>query len=475
MWYLQSPLDLRDKRVLVVGLGRSGLAAAKLCLTQGAQVTVTDNRAAKTLEPALTQLPATVTRSLGGHPQKDFDQADLIVVSPGVPPLKPILAAKKRGLPVIGEVELSARFVKAPIVAITGTNGKSTTTSLIGEMLKRSGRAVFIGGNLGQPLAEVVGGPETQSEGCVVLELSSFQLETVMTLRAHVACLLNLSEDHLDRYDSYEAYLAAKARIFERQEPGDFVVLNGAPSQTACWQLAEESPATKLYFAPDRPPPKIASDADSEDAASAMDLAAYRAGGALQLKLPGRPEESYPLPKLAGRHNVENALAALVAARLMGASAKACCDTLREFGGLPHRMEWVAEIEGVNYYNDSKATNVGSVVGSLSGFPQKVVLIAGGKDKGGDYQPLVPVVRENCAALILIGAATEIMADALADTVPIHRATSMGHAVEIAAQISRVGQAVVLSPACSSYDMFNNFEERGQVFCREVEGRRISP
>lgn len=457
MWYLQSPLVLHDRRVLVVGLGRSGIAAAKLCLAKGANVTVTDNRDAETLAAALAQLPAGLNRFLGGHPQQIFDDTEMIVVSPGVPPLKPLLEAKARGIPVIGEVELSTRFVSAPIVAITGTNGKSTTTSLVGEMLQASGKSVFIGGNLGQPLAEVVGQPKTEADGCIVLELSSFQLETVACLRAHIAMLLNLSEDHLDRYDSYDDYLAAKGRIFERQNEADYTVVNGASSQSACRELVAGSCATQLHFA-----------LQNDDGQTA----AYCKGEQLQIKLPEGRVETYPPPRLAGRHNVENALAALLAARLMGATQEACRETLLNFSGLNHRMEWVGEVDGVEYYNDSKATNVGSVVGSLSGFPRKVVLIAGGKDKGGDYAPLLPVVEENCVAVVLIGAATDLIANALGDVVPIHRATSMAHAVEISAEISRIGEAVVLSPACSSFDMFNNFAHRGDVFRAAVESRR---
>ncbi len=452
-------MNLRDKRVLVVGLGRSGVGAARLCASQGAQVIATDSRSAHQLAGALEQLKGRAELELGGHREASFTTADLIVVSPGVPDLPQLQAARRCGVPVIGELELSVRFTEAPVVAITGTNGKSTTTSMLGAMIQATGRPTFVGGNLGAPLVEALGSDATGPDGALVLELSSFQLETVQRFRAHVALLLNLSEDHLDRYHSYEEYKAAKARIFERQTAADWVVVNGEAAQQECRRLAATSQARQVVFQLSQGP----------------GAGAWLEQQQLCIRLPGLELERVPLDclHLAGRHNIENALAALLGARLFGAPLTDCARALREFKGLPHRMELVAEVGGVQYFNDSKATNVGSVVGSLTGFDRPVVLIAGGKDKGGDYSPLVPLLRQVCRQVVLIGAAADLMARALTGVVPLQRAADLPAAVRAAAGVARAGDAVVLSPACSSYDMFNNYEERGRLFtasARQLEG-----
>jgi UDP-N-acetylmuramoylalanine--D-glutamate ligase len=454
-------VDLRDKRVLVLGLGRSGVGAARLCAERGARVTVTDRKAANALAPELEQLAGCATLEVGGHREASFRDADLVVLSPGVPEIPEVLAARQAGVPILGEMELSYRFVKAPVLAITGTNGKSTTTSLLGAMVAATGRPTFVGGNLGCPLALAVGTDAAGEGGALVLEVSSFQLETVETFHAQVALLLNLSEDHLDRYPSYPAYLEAKARIFERQTRADWAVVNGEPDQGDCRRLAAGGAARAVTFQMDRAP----------------GAGAWLEGEDLKLQLPGAEVESIPRSalQLAGRHNVQNALAALLGARLFGVGAAVCERALRAFRGLPHRMELVAEARGVRFYNDSKATNVGSVVGSLSGFELPVILIAGGKDKGGDYAPLVPLIRQVARHVVLIGAAADKMERALAGTAPLHRAPDLPAAVALAASLAHPGEAVVLSPACSSYDMFRNYEERGRVFAaaaRQLEGSR---
>jgi UDP-N-acetylmuramoylalanine--D-glutamate ligase len=457
-----SGMELSGKRVLVVGLGRSGIGAARLCASRGAHLTLTDSKSEAELGAEVTAELARLGASLelGGHRLASFQQADLIVLSPGVPDMPELQAARRAGLPILGELELSYRFVQAPVLGVTGTNGKSTVTSLFGAMVAASGRPTFTGGNLGAPLCEAVDTPAAGPDGALVLELSSFQLETVETFHAQVALLLNLTEDHLDRYASYAEYVAAKARLFERQTVYDSVVVNGAPDQQDCLRLVALSPARVSAFA----------------LAPGPGVAAWVEGSQLCLQLPGEAPESLPRSelRLAGMHNVQNALAALLGARLFGVPLPTCRRALRAFRGLPHRMELVGEVEGIPFFDDSKATNVGSVVGSLTGFERPVVLIAGGKDKGGDYGPLVPLLQHGARHLVLIGAAADKMQSVLDGVLPIHRASDLPAAVRLAAELAQPGDAVVLSPACSSYDMFKNYEERGQVFAQAVSALSAS-
>ncbi|HVV49153.1 MAG TPA: UDP-N-acetylmuramoyl-L-alanine--D-glutamate ligase [Polyangia bacterium] len=434
--------------MLVVGLGRSGIAAAVLCAARGARVTVTDQRPAADLGRAVVQLPAGVAQELGGHRRESFVGADLIVLSPGVPEIPELAAARAAGVEITGELELASRFVSALIVAITGTNGKSTTTTLVGEMLRATGRPTFVGGNLGEPLAEAVGTPAAEAGGFCVVEVSSFQLETVETFHPRVAVLLNITADHLDRYDGMAGYAAAKARIFAAQTPGDFAVVNF-----------------------DDPLSVRASDAarSRREGFSIVETLATGAwlGGPLLVKLPGEPPESYPadLAWLLGqRHNQANALAALLAARLAGASPAQARAGLLAFRPLAHRMELVADAGDVAYYDDSKGTNVGAVVAALDGFPRPVVLIAGGRDKGGDYAPLAEALGRVGRAAVLIGEAADKMQAAFRGVLPVERAPTLEAAVEAARRLARPGDAVVLSPACSSFDMFRDYAHRAEVF-----------
>jgi UDP-N-acetylmuramoylalanine--D-glutamate ligase len=439
---------LADKRVLVVGLGRSGIAAAALCAARGARVTVTDKRPAAELGASISKLSAGVTHELGGHRRETFLGADLIVLSPGVPEIPELAAARAAGVEITGELELASCFVAGTIVGITGTNGKSTTTTLVGEMLRATGRPTFVGGNLGEPLAEAVGTPAAEAGGFCVVEISSFQLETVATFHPQVAVLLNITPDHLDRYDGMDGYAAAKARIFAAQTSDDFAVVNF-----------------------DDPLAVRASDGGRgrREGFSILETLAIGAwlGGPLMLKLPGQPPESYPadLPWLVGqRHNQANALAALLAARLAGASPAQARAGLLAFRALAHRMELVAEADGVAYYDDSKGTNVGAVVAALDGFPRPVILIAGGRDKGGDYAPLAEALGRVGRAAILIGEAAEKMQAAFRDVLPVERAPTLETAVDAARRLARPGDAVVLSPACSSFDMFRDYAHRAEVF-----------
>jgi UDP-N-acetylmuramoylalanine--D-glutamate ligase len=453
---------LADKRVLVVGLGRSGIAAAALCAARGARVTVTDKRPAAELAGAAAKLPAGVAQELGEHRRETFVGADLIVLSPGVPAIPELAAARAAGVEITGELELASYFVGGTIVGITGTNGKSTTTTLVGEMLRATGRPTFVGGNLGEPLAEAVGTPAAEAGGFCVVEVSSFQLETAVTFRPHVAVLLNITADHLDRYDGMDGYAAAKARIFAAQTPADFAVVNfddplavrafdGALARREGFSIVETL-ATGAWL-----------------------------GGPLMVKLPGQPPESYPadLPWLLGqRHNQANALAALLAARLAGASPAEARAGLLAFRALSHRMELVAEVDGVAYFDDSKGTNVGAVVAALDHFPRPVILIAGGRDKGGDYAPLAEALRRVGRAAVLIGEAADKMQAAFRGVLPVERAPTLEAAVEAARRRARPGDAVVLSPACSSFDMFRDYAHRAEVFRGAVArlgGREAAP
>jgi UDP-N-acetylmuramoylalanine--D-glutamate ligase len=440
--------DLAGKRVLVVGLGRSGVAAARLCASRGAEVTVNDAKPAAALASQLDLLPETIRRELGGHPDGVFENQHLIVVSPGVPPLPAIAAAAARGVPVTGEIELASWFIESTMVAITGTNGKSTTTTLCGAILGANGRPTFVGGNLGTPLAEAVGTPAGQEGGTCVVEVSSFQLETVETFRPQVAVLLNITPDHLDRYPDLDGYIAAKQRVFAAQTTSDFAVINIDDPNV---EAAARSIHSRCILVSTH---------------QALGVGGWVDGDSLCVRLPGGPIEYYPaqLPGLVGRHNQENALAALIAARLCGALPAEARYALVSFRPLPHRMELVGDFDDIEFYDDSKGTNVGAVVAALDGFPRKVVLIAGGKDKGGSYAPLAEVLKKQGRAAVLIGEAASAMQAALRGILPVEIAADMEEAVNLAAGMAERGDAVVLSPACSSFDMYRDYAHRAEVF-----------
>jgi UDP-N-acetylmuramoylalanine--D-glutamate ligase len=443
-------MELAGKKVLVVGLGRSGLAAARLCQGRGARVTGTDMRSAEAL--GALDLPG-VTLELGRHDEKTFVASDLIVLSPGVPALRQVEAARRAGVAITGELELAARFVAAPIVAITGTNGKSTTTTLTGAILAATGRPTFVGGNLGVPLAEAVDSAAAGAGGFCVVEASSFQLETIERFRPVVGVLLNITADHLDRYPDLESYGRAKTRMFAAQTAADFAVIN--EDDELVERLTRDVRSRRLSLSTRRP----------------LAEGGWIEGDSLCLKLPGGGLERYPavLPGLVGRHNQENALASLLAGRLAGATPEQALAALTAFRPLAHRMELVAEAAGVAYFDDSKGTNVGAVVAALTGFPRPVVLIAGGRDKGGAYEPLAQAMKDVGRGAVVIGEAADRIFDALSPVVPVARAATMDEAVVRAAALARAGDAVVLSPACSSFDMFRNYEHRAQVFRAAVD------
>jgi UDP-N-acetylmuramoylalanine--D-glutamate ligase len=442
-------LDLNHKRVLVVGLGRSGIAAAQLCVMRGARVTVTDKRDAAALGASLAGLPDGVVRELGGHRRETFTGAELIVLSPGVPEIPELAAARGAGVAITGEMELASHFISSTLIAITGTNGKSTTTTLTGDMMRATGRQTFVGGNLGEPLAEAVPTRAGDARGICVVEASSFQLETVETFRPRVAVLLNITADHLDRYPDMDGYAAAKARIFSAQTGEDFAVVN--VDDPLAMRASQGIASRRIGFS----------------VARALPEGGYVHDQELVIQLPDHGTERYPnnLPWLVGqRHNQANALASLLASRLAGATPAEARAGLLAFKPLAHRMELVADAGGIAYYDDSKGTNVSAVVAALDGFTRPVVLIAGGRDKGGEYAPLTAVLGRVGRAAILIGEAADKMQAAFAGTLPVERAATMDDAVDGARRLARSGDAVVLSPACSSFDMFRDYAHRAEVF-----------
>jgi len=429
---------------MVLGLARTGIAAARFLAENGAAVIVSDRRseAELTLETAaLAGVP--VHYFLGGEDPASLDGVDLIVPSPGVPQDNPLLnEAARCGIGILSEIELGYRFVGAPLVAITGTNGKSTTTSLIGAMLKAAGAKVFVGGNIGAPLIGFAG----QKWDWGIVEISSFQLEWVEAFRPKIALLLNLTEDHLDRYASFRDYCAAKERIFAAQQADDVAVLNR--DDPLVWAMRERICARVVSFG---------WSPVGEGVSAANDEIIWRNAGR---------EERFALAraKIHGVHNVENLMAAVAAAKAVGVAAPAIQSAIEGFAGLAHRLEFVREKDGVRYFNDSKGTNVGAVVKSLAGFSTPVILLAGGVDKGGDYAPLAGEIRRTVKKLILFGAAKEKIRAALGDLTETVVVESLEAAVREAAASSGAGDVVLLSPACSSFDMFRDYTERGKRF-----------
>lgn len=444
--------DLKDKRVVVVGLGLSGVAACRLLASRGAHVVGTDSK--KTVSDDVRALEKEGVRLvLGGHVEAGLETADLVVVSPGVPSFPELVAAEKAKVPIWGEVELAVRAVNASaaaagralprVVAVGGTNGKSTTTSLVGALLEAHGLKTFVGGNLGEPLASHA----DEAWDVVVLEVSSFQMERVDAFHPQVSILLNVTPDHLDRYPSMEAYAAAKGNAFVLQRSTDVAVVPFADD--VCIAQAKRGRGTLVQFGP-------GGDLDVTDEA-VID----RASGVAY-------ERNKML--LQGGHNALNVAAAIAAVRPFGLTPETIRSVLSSFEGLAHRMALVAEVEGVRYYDDSKGTNVGASVTAVRGVVEpKVVLIAGGRDKGGSYEPLVSALRDKGRAAVVIGEAADAIASAIGDAVPVRRATSMDDAVALSSELALEGDAVLLSPACSSFDMFRDYKHRGDAFVDAVK------
>ena len=453
IWYrfYRNGMDLKGKKVLVVGMARTGIATAKFLMAKGSLVTTTEAKSEEEMKEAVQALEGMdLSTEWGGHQTETFLKQDLIVVSPGVDlSMDPIQKAIRHGVRVISEIELAYHFIHVPILAITGTNGKTTTTLLLGEMLKEDGKEVGVGGNVGEPLVLFADGRDRWE--VLVVEISSFQLEAIEDFRPRISVLLNITEDHLDRYSNYTDYIEAKTRIFTNQNSGDVAILNR--DDPIVMQFGEKVKAKKVLFS----------------LSERLDEGAFSNGQTISLRLGGK-EEEYSISKapLKGVHNVENMMAALTAARIFGCSKKAVQNVLERFKGLEHRLEFVREIGGVRFYNDSKGTNVGSVVKSLQSFSEPVILIAGGKDKNGDLSPLKELVRKQVKHLILMGEAKERMNHELGGLTDTALAKTMEEAVSLARQKAKGGEVVLLSPACSSFDMFKDYKERGKVFKEAV-------
>ncbi|MBI5064528.1 MAG: UDP-N-acetylmuramoyl-L-alanine--D-glutamate ligase [Desulfatitalea sp.] len=449
-------MKLEAKHVVVVGLARSGLAVARFLKAQGARVTVTDQAAEEVLGNFVEEArKLEIHLELGGHRPDSFESADLIVISPGVPhTIDPLVKARKRGIPVIGEIELAARFIQKPIVAVSGTNGKTTTTELLGRMLAVAGLRVFVGGNIGNPLIEIAG--RDAELDVIVAEISSFQLDTTERFKPHVAVMLNITPDHLDRYPSVADYALSKGLLFRNQGPEDFAVCHGGDAliQEQCRNVQSQV----LNFYPQPP------------AGGGARPGAIITPRQIALFIPGRLEGRIDLTHTAliGPHNRENIAAACLAAVAAGAEIQAVQKALDEFQPLAHRLERVATVNGVHFVNDSKATNVDAVVRALECFDQPVVRIIGGRNKGYDFAPLIDHMRARAKRLIVIGEARGEILAALAQA-PLEgteTAADMADAVQRGYAAAKPGETVLLSPACASFDMFANYAQRGEVFRR---------
>ncbi|MGD0547719.1 MAG: UDP-N-acetylmuramoyl-L-alanine--D-glutamate ligase [Terracidiphilus sp.] len=451
-------MDLKNKKVLVVGLGKSGLAAALFLRRRGAQVTVSDVRSAEALAkeiPALIE--AGIMVESGGHGLLTFRRQDLIVISPGVPLDTPeLVQAKNLGLPIIGELELAARFLKGKTLAVTGSNGKTTTTTLLGEILTAAGLPTLVGGNIGLPVVALI--DDSTDESWSVLEVSSFQLETTVEFHPTIAVILNITPDHLDRHGSFENYCAAKERIFAAQTAEDFLVLNA--DNTPCVEAAARSAAKVYWFSIEHP---VSQGAWLEDG-----WVVYRSvhQGAVEGVMP------FSGIHLKGAHNIENVLAAVVAARLAGVPAETIRRAVESFQAVEHRLEFVATRNGVHYYNDSKATNVDATAKAIAAFNGGIHLILGGKDKNSDYTQLADLLRERVVAVYTIGAAAAKIESHLRGVISLYSCETLDRAIQSAAAAAHPGEMVLLAPACSSFDQFENYEQRGRIFKQLVKELR---
>jgi UDP-N-acetylmuramoylalanine--D-glutamate ligase len=441
-------MDLTNKRVLVVGLGKSGVASALFLKAHGARVTVSDSKPQDEFKEEIpVLLDHGITIETGAHGERTFQNQDLIVVSPGVPvDAKPLVQARALGEKVIGEIELAAQEFPGKIIAITGSNGKTTTTTLAGEIISAAGMPTVVGGNIGTPAISLVEGATAKT--VAVLEVSSFQLETIQTFRPHIAAILNVTPDHLDRHRTFTAYADAKARIFENQQAADFTVLNA--DDRTCVELAPRTRAKVFWFSRKKEV--------NQGAYVREGKILFRDGGGQRGIL-----QTSEIP-LKGAHNVENVLAAVCIGSLMGAKPEQIRKAVVNFTAVEHRLEHVATVRGVEYYNDSKATNVDATIKALESFPANIHLILGGKDKGSDYSVLNELLRVRAKRVYTIGAAAAKIESQIQGATEIVHAETLEHAIKRATDAAQPGDIVLLAPACSSFDQFRNYEHRGRVF-----------
>ncbi|MBV9073321.1 MAG: UDP-N-acetylmuramoyl-L-alanine--D-glutamate ligase [Acidobacteria bacterium] len=449
-------MDVKGKRVLVVGLGKSGVASAQFLALRGARVTVSDTRSRDELK---SQIPALLDRGIavetGGHGERTFRDQDLIVVSPGVPSdLPQLVKARAQGIPVIGEIELAAHFLQGKIVAITGSNGKTTTTTLCGDLIASSSQRTLVGGNIGTPVILLV--DDSTADTINVIEVSSFQLETIETFHPHIAVVLNITPDHLDRHGSLEAYTAAKARIFENQDNADYAVLN--VDDAGSLGLESRVKSRLVWFTRKQP-------------LTGNRQGAFVRDGQIYWRQNGNDEDVMPVSEitLKGAHNLENVLAAVAVGRLCGCDAVSIRNAVRKFKAVEHRLQHVATLGGVEYYNDSKATNVDATIKAIESFPGNIHLILGGKDKDSDYTLMNSLLRQRVKRVYTIGAAAEKIRAHVQSAVEVLPCRTLDSAVERAHDLAKAGDIVLLAPACSSFDQFENYEHRGRTFRSLVE------
>ncbi len=451
-------MQLSGQKVVVVGLARSGLSVARFLVGRNARVTVTDQASEQRLGPFVDEARRLdVKLELGGHRAETLAAADLVVISPGVPhTIEPLERARQSGIPVIGEVELAARFIGKPILAVSGTNGKTTTTELLGHMLAAAGKQIYVGGNIGNPLIDIVGRDEALD--LIVAEISSFQLDTTLMFRPHVAMLLNISPDHLDRYDSIEDYADSKGRLFMNQGPGDFAICNGGDDLVQGQCRSIQSRLLNFYTRPCNN--------------GGLGQGAIITPRQIAITVPEVAEGRIELSRttLVGPHNRENIAAAGMAALTVGADFEAIQKAVDAFQALAHRLEPVGTVNGVQFVNDSKATNVDAVIRALECFERPVVLIMGGRNKGYDFEMLRRHVAERVRRLIVMGESGDEILDALgaAPAQGAETAADMADAVRRGYAAAEPGDTVLLSPACASFDMFANYAERGEAFRRSV-------
>jgi UDP-N-acetylmuramoylalanine--D-glutamate ligase len=446
-------MELNGKRALVVGLGKSGVASALFMKAHGARVTVSDTKSGDELRNEIpVLLDHGITVETGGHGDRTFRGQDLIVVSPGVPvDAPPLVQARSLGETVIGEIELASQFLPGPVIAITGSNGKTTTTTLTGEIMAAGGLPVLVGGNIGTPAISLA--ERAKSETVIVLEVSSFQLETIQTFRPKVAVVLNVTPDHLDRHRTFEIYVDAKARIFENQQDSDFAVLNA--DDPTCVAMAQRTRARVFWFSRQR---------EVERGAWVRDGYILFRDGTGQREILQVAEIS-----LKGAHNLENVLGAVCAGALMGCAPEKIRHAVHEFKAVEHRLEFVATIGGVDYYNDSKATNVDATIKALESFPANIHLILGGKDKGSDYTVLNDLIRQRVKRIYTIGAAAAKIESQVKGAEVVH-AETLENAIRKAHAVAKSGDVVLLAPACASFDQFKSYEHRGKLFKEIVSG-----